>query len=264
MDLRLQAGHDLSDKKRDIITEYRRIYDASIVLAVVIVMYIVSWILLGSLFLMAALMEDPMEPQLAARGYSFYQIALFRSISAFTNSGVSISSNSLVYMGNNSSALFVVSCLIFAGNVFFPMFLRWSIRGLYKVCIRFPEYKKIAASLKYILDNPRRLTTQLFNHDSTVYLVQVAIMSNLIIYFFFLTSCTYRSSMQKYGSVGNICALGLFQIINLRHAGFGVFDFRDLPQEMLFVIAIAMVRQLWKRLHVFVVLKRVLLRLESA
>ncbi len=229
----------LTEENRDILTEYRNVYYASQVLAVVIAAYIISWILIGSFCLTGALMTKPMEPALADLGFSYYQIALFTSISAFTNSGLTVSNSSLVYEGENHGALFVITNLILAGNVFLPVYLRWSLRLLWRLAAPRREYAELASRLKYILDNPRRLTTQLFDHDSTVYLVQVAIISNAIVFGFFLVSDSFRRSMQVYGD-DNTEALGLFQIVNLRHAGFQVFNMRDMSQDMLFVMALAM------------------------
>ncbi len=195
--------------------------------------------MLGRFFLYLALLTKEIDQELSERGFTVYDNALFLSIFAFCNTGIVMTSSSILSLGKNSAALFVLSCILLAGNVMVPVLLRWSVTAVYRISRLFGE-NKVNAAARYIIKNPRRITTHLFNKDSTVYLVQIAIIGNLLVYFYFLVSSTYRDSMKKYGDTGTVLALGMFQVINFRHSGFQVFDLRDWPEDMLLVSALAM------------------------
>jgi Trk-type K+ transport system membrane component len=102
------------------------------------------------------------------------------------------------------------------------------------------DWHRISDALEYLLTNPRRICTHLFTHKDCIYLLQFAILCNAIEYFFFLITCLPRPAIEKYGSMGKLLKLGLFQTLNTRHSGFGVFDLRTFPQDMLFVMALSM------------------------
>jgi Trk-type K+ transport system membrane component len=234
--LRLNVASE-SDKK--LLRDYKDVYHASLFCSAAVIVYMLLWILFGSLFLYAGLKTRPMEEELQKRGFSHYQRAIFLAISAYTNSGLSLSSNGLVYVGSNSATVFWICALILGGNVMMPIFLRWQIVLMYRIA-RFMNRLDIASAAKYVIENPRRITTILYSRRDTFYLLQVAVMWNIFTFLYFLISCIYRDSLKKYGETPILAGLGLFQIINFRHAGFQVFNLRDWPQDMLLISAVAM------------------------
>lgn len=206
---------DLEDDKRIIIEEYLKIYYGSLILAAVIVFYILVWHICGTLMLFAALHRKPMEPELLEREFTFFDVALYTTVSAFANAGVTLSSKSLVHMGGNSVAIFVVTAVILAGNILMPVFLRWMLDFCLYVVKPYEQYNWITSALQYILDNPRKLTTHLFDRSSTLYLFQVMLLGKMFLFMYFLASNWYRETMYKYGDLGHVAGLGLFQVLML-------------------------------------------------
>lgn len=102
------------------------------------------------------------------------------------------------------------------------------------------DWHRISHALEYILANPRRICTHLFTHKDCIYLLQFAILCNSVEFFFFLITCLPRPNIENSASMGKLLKLGFFQTLNTRHSGFGVFDLRTFPQDMLFVMALSM------------------------
>ena len=157
--------------------------------------------------------------------------------------GIVLSPDSLVYPGNNNAAaIFIISIILLSGNVLLPVLLRLLVVICYKTCKWLNgEESNASQALKFVLNYPRLITTVLFDYDHIIYLMQFFLLSNIV---FFLLVATITSSEGKaldhYGSDFKVAYLALFQILNARHAGFSVFDFRDFPQSVLFIYAIAM------------------------
>ena len=102
------------------------------------------------------------------------------------------------------------------------------------------DWHRISHALEYILANPRRICTHLFTHKDCIYLLQFAILCNSVEFFFFLITCLPRPNLENSASMGKLLKLGFYQTLNTRHSGFGVFDLRTFPQDMLFVMALSM------------------------
>jgi Trk-type K+ transport system membrane component len=211
MDKRLRDA-DLEYEKRIVIEEYSMIYYSSMILAVVIVVYIFMWYIFGTVTLLMALHRKPMEPELLERDFTFFDIALYTTVSAFSNSGCTLGSNSLVHVGGNSPAIFIITAIILAGNIMMPVFLHWLLDFIL-FCLRpFESYRWITNGIQYILDNPRKITTHLFDRSTTLYLFQVMVVGKLFLFMYFLVSNWYRETMVKYGGLGHVAGLGLFQV----------------------------------------------------
>jgi Trk-type K+ transport system membrane component len=260
-----------------IVADYYKLYDALVVAIWIVFLYTFLWIFFGTLFIYIGLLFQPLEPVLEKRGISRIENAIFFSISSFTNSGLSISQNGLFYVTDNDFVLFISSILILVGNTLMPVLLRyfiamilWIIRAFilpsssslsfssslptsptlhsppeltrpYRIRGVFGiDWYRLSDALEYILLNPRRICTHMFTQKDSLYLLQFAILCNLVEYFFFIVTCLPRPAIEKDGSYGKLFKLGLFQTLNTRHAGFGVFDLRTFPQDMLFVMALSM------------------------
>lgn len=110
-----------------IVADYYKLYDALIAAIWIVTLYTFLWIFFGAIFLYLGLLLRPMEPVLKDRGITTIENAIFLSISSFTNSGLTISPNSLFYVTNNDFVLFILSLLILVGNTLMPVLLRYFI-----------------------------------------------------------------------------------------------------------------------------------------
>lgn len=157
--------------------------------------------------------------------------------------GIVLSPDSLVYPGkNNVGALFIISIVLLGGNVLLPVLLRLLVVMCYKVIKRVSgEESDYANALKFVLNYPRLITSVLFDYENIMYLMQFFVLSNSLLFVTF-AAINYgeNRTLKEYGSDSRVALLSIFQILNARHAGFSVFNFRDFPQSVLFIYAIAM------------------------
>lgn len=241
----------LSATDHRVVKEYQTLHRASWITAVVVLLYIGTCIGLGFVVMMAALHQFPMEPSLVDRNYTRAHNALFLSISAFTNSGLTISADGLSHLSNNALALGTMGVLILAGNTLMPVFLRrvlelmhWFLRnGIKFRRDNFIHSSQWADAIAYALAHPRKISTHLFSAANTQYLLQISLIINGFEYILFLARTLNSKRLAYMGSKSVIAGLGLFQILNTRHAGFSVFNLRELPQETLFVNVLLMFMQ---------------------
>jgi Trk-type K+ transport system membrane component len=241
----VQDNENCSEEDRNVIVEYFLIYSATKWLICLSVIYIFICVFVGSIILCGFLLLHDLEGEIKDRGISYYENALFLSISAFSNCGLTMSSNSLYYLSNNAGALIVIALLIVAGNTLFPVFMRCLIEFILYVLVRLKSTKtwgnyvtddKISG-LKYLLKRPRKLSPQLYGRKDTLFILQFFVLSYIVVMISFISSNEYEN---KYGSKATVVGLSLFQIVNIRHAGFQVFNFRDLTQNTLLIFALSM------------------------
>lgn len=247
MEARL-LDRSLCPEDREVILDHILWYQASVCTSVIIATYILFWIFFGTVFLYLSMCSQERTAQLSRRGISNFQDALYLSLSAFTNSGLSLTDN-LVYLSNNHGALATLSLLILAGNTLMPVLLRFCIKKIYQLTntsftINVLGHERcglLRACLAYVLKSPRKICTYIFLGHDTSYLLQFALVSTAVEYFIFIVSTLHRRDLQGvYGDRSDLARLGIFQVINTRHAGFGLIDFRLLSQELIFVTAVMM------------------------
>jgi Trk-type K+ transport system membrane component len=160
--------------------------DRSIVLTIwVIAGYILFWYIFGTLSLYGALFIHPVEPELKKRNVSRFANAAFLVLSHFNSCGLTVSSSSVVYLQNNPLAYIILALVNFAGNTMAPIFLRFVVVVLVRMRSHFGWHTE---SYQYILDHPRRITTHIFPHETTMFLVSVTLMLNGVQYIFCLAS----------------------------------------------------------------------------
>lgn len=136
--------------------------------------------------------------------------------------------------------LITMSLLILAGNTCYPIFLRLLIWTMLKTVGRFNGeiWAERAATLRFLLDHPRRCYTNLFPAQHTWWLLLVVITLNGIDWAAFET---LNIGNPKIDGVlpPNIRAIdGLFQAIAVRSGGFFVVNIADLriSLQVLYVV----------------------------
>ncbi|RYG67201.1 hypothetical protein EON64_07950, partial [archaeon] len=160
---------------------HHKVFDRALsVLLRILVVYFVSWLLLGTLLVYAALSLQPLPRELVVRGYSALEHAGFLALSAFTTTGLTLTSDSLVSLAHQPLAYLPLSLLIMAGNVASPIFLRLFVQLHVKLehwlaqldprRNRRKDIKLYRRALHFILTHPRKLTTHLFDPAQTFYL----------------------------------------------------------------------------------------------
>lgn len=156
--------------------------------------------------------------------------AIFSSISAFSNTGISpLDENMMPFQ--TSSLLVPLAVLILAGNTMFPPSMRFIIWSLYHCTRSKNPQKKV---YEYLLRYPRRCYTHLFPQAQTNWLVVTVLAFNAID---FLAFCALDWKLEAvegtHVTVGTKLMDGIFQSLNTRSAGMNVVSLRDLSPPML-------------------------------
>ncbi|WWD17950.1 hypothetical protein CI109_102395 [Kwoniella shandongensis] len=138
--------------------------------------------------------------------------ALFQSVSAFSNTGMSLCDTSMIPFQRAYVMIVVLIILIFAGNTAFPIFLRCTVWVCYKLV---PESSRARESLKFLLDHPRRCFVYLFPSTQTWFLGLVMIGLT------FLVLDIGTPSIMAI-PVGPRIAAAFLQSAAVRAAGFGI------------------------------------------
>nr|XP_019049169.1 potassium ion transporter [Kwoniella bestiolae CBS 10118]OCF28099.1 potassium ion transporter [Kwoniella bestiolae CBS 10118] len=141
--------------------------------------------------------------------------ALFQSVSAFSNTGMSLCDLSMVPFQGAYLMIVVLIILIFAGNTAFVSLISALIYQLV------PKTSRASESLKFLLDHPRRCFVYLFPSTQTWVLLFVLITLTAIDWVSFLVLDIGTPAIESI-PVGTRIAAGLLQSVAVRAAGFGI------------------------------------------
>ncbi|KAI5786157.1 cation transport protein-domain-containing protein [Pyronema domesticum] len=145
--------------------------------------------------------------------------ALFNSVSAFNNSGMSLlDANMSPYATRGALVVWTQCVLIIAGNAGFPIFLRTILLFLPK-----------NAGTKLLLDEThgRRLFPYLFGFREFNWLLSMLLVLNLTSWTVFEALAPYTPSLANL-NLGQRFLSGLFQGLSVRSGGFGIVAIREL------------------------------------
>ncbi|WVR05816.1 hypothetical protein IAU60_002841 [Kwoniella sp. DSM 27419] len=155
--------------------------------------------------------------------------SLFQSVSAYSNTGMSLCDQSMIPFQDAYLMIFFMMFLIFAGNTAYPVL--WVIYKLVPVTSRVHE------SLKFLLDHPRRCFVYLFPSTQTWVLALVMLTLTLIDWVSFLVLDIGTPAIEAL-PVGTRIAAGFLQSAAVRAAGFGIVPLNSLAPavKVLYVI----------------------------
>ncbi|MBE7180352.1 MAG: hypothetical protein INR71_03925 [Terriglobus roseus] len=183
--------------------------------------YFILWQLFGCIALGAWIAVN--RPSTTAiNGLNAWWTGAFNAVSAFNNSGMSLLDANMVAFQTSVFMLISMGLFILAGNTCYPIFLRLIIWTLWKLT---PDREGKAADfkcvLRFLLDHPRRVYTNLFPARETWWLLATVVGLNGI-------DCAFFSIL----NIGNKAITflnpgiefldGLFQAFAVRSGGFYV------------------------------------------
>jgi Trk-type K+ transport system membrane component len=239
-----------------IIKDYYLVYESTLFVIYILLLYWFVFMFFGSILVWATLLLRPLEPELTQRGYTYIENAIYLVISSFCNTGLSISSNSLVYLTDNPACYFVLTILILAGNTAFPIFLRAMIEFLLYADNRWDIFKSSSYNnhfsrrtpysysfsprviLTFLLNHPREILTHLFTDHQTKILVFMIFAFLTVQFVCFLISID-RHLLNMF-SLPRLIGIGYFQTLSTRAAGFTMMNLRDLNYGLTVIYLIMM------------------------
>ncbi|KAL7422889.1 hypothetical protein Q5752_002186 [Cryptotrichosporon argae] len=155
--------------------------------------------------------------------------ALFQSVSAFSNSGMSLVDESMIPFQKAYVMIVVLIFVILAGNT-----LRFFIWVLHKIV---PSQSRFCETLKFLLDHPRRCFIYMFPSTQTWVLLLVMLSLTTIDWVSFLVLDIGTPAIESI-PVGTRIAAGFLQSAAVRAAGFGIVPLASLAPavKVLYVI----------------------------
>ena len=125
------------------------------------------------------------------------------------------------------------SRLTATGNSGIPIFLR----SIFAVLQRF---RPNSPGVRFVLDNPRRITSSFFDSKQTAALFLIVSFNLLIQYIFFLATSLNKPEIIDSAPYNQLLNMGWFQSVSTRAAGMNVFDLRALSKANAVIYALMM------------------------
>ena len=157
-------------------------YRALKLLCVVVTLYFVLWQMLGCIAL-GAWITNHMASTATANGINPWWLGTFNGASAFNNSGMSLLDANMVPFQNAYFVLITMGMMILAGNTAYPVLLRlilWSGLQIANWATRHDQFSETKETVKFILQYPRRVYTNLFPARPTWWLLFMILLLNCI------------------------------------------------------------------------------------
>ncbi|KAF7296116.1 Potassium transport protein [Mycena kentingensis (nom. inval.)] len=162
--------------------------------------------------------------------------AVFQTVSAYTNTGMSLVDQSMVPFQKAYPMILVMAACVLAGNTMFPILLRLSIWLLTKIV---PNKSRANETLHFLLDHPRRCFIYLFPSHQTWFLLTVVLTLTLTDWIFFLVLDIGNPAIESI-PLGTRFAIGFLQALAVRAAGFGTVSIAALAPAVKFLYMIMM------------------------
>ncbi|KDQ20082.1 hypothetical protein BOTBODRAFT_125633 [Botryobasidium botryosum FD-172 SS1] len=160
--------------------------------------------------------------------------AAFQSVSAYTNTGMSLVDQSMVPFQTAYPVIIFMALTVLAGNTAFPVFLRFTIWVISK-CV--PENSRTNETLHFLLDHPRRCFLYLFPSHQTWFLFTVLVIMNVTDWVSFLVLDIGTPEIMAV-PLGTRMIIGILQATAVRAAGFATISLAALAPavKVLYVI----------------------------
>ena len=152
------------------------------------------------------------------------------------NLGFTLTPDSMVSFRDATWPMLLMSFLAFAGNTFYPSFLRLYVWAIYKIA---PASSSLKESLRFLLNHPRRCYTLLFPGSVTWTLTVVLVVLNLIDVLLIITLDLENPELTTL-PVGPRILAAIFQAASSRHTGTSTFNLANVNPAVQFSLLVMM------------------------
>ncbi|KAL2316434.1 Potassium transport protein [Schizosaccharomyces pombe] len=205
-------------------------YESLRILTVILVVYFLFWHILGLVaFLIFIYTAKTSGRVVTDGGINRGWWAAFTSSSLFDNLGYSLNSDSLNSFQKAIFPQVLGTILIFLGNTFFPIMLRFIIWIMIRTTRFSPNFQQ---ALYFLFEHPRRSFTLLFPSKTTWVLFLNLTLLNFASFFFFMVLDLGNSYVDKI-PVGYRIMNAIFQNAATRSAGFTVVDLSQIAPAVM-------------------------------
>lgn len=152
------------------------------------------------------------------------------------NLGLTLTPDSMVSFRDAAWPLLVMTFLAFAGNTFYPCFLRLLIWIISKLS---PSGSSLQESTRFLLDHPRRCYTLLFPSTATWTLATILIILNFIDTLLIIVLDLDNPEVNVL-AVGPRIMAAIFQSASSRHTGTATFNLANVNPAVQFSLLVMM------------------------
>lgn len=149
--------------------------------------------------------------------------AFYSAQTMFNNLGLTMTPDSMVSFRDAQWPMLFMSFLAFAGNTFYPVFLRLSIWTLTKII---PKSSPMHEPLNFLLEHPRRCYTLLFPSKQTWILFGILFVLNFVDTLLIVTLDLHNPAVNVL-PLGKRILAAIFQAASARHTGTATFSLSD-------------------------------------
>lgn len=216
-----------------------REYKCLVFLSFLVPLYYIMWQGLGAISV-GAYVKYHQAAAAEANAQNAFWVGSFNAISAFGNSGMSLLDANMVAFQNSAFLLISLGLFILAGNTAYPIFLRAAVWTMWKIIPDDdPQWEDDKRTLRFLLDYPRRVYTNMFPSRQTWWLAAALILLNGIDWLFFEVLSIGDTDIQNLSQTARVLG-GLFQAFAVRCGGFYVVPIPTLRLSLQFLYVIMM------------------------
>lgn len=139
------------------------------------------------------------------------------------NLGFTLTPDSMITFRDATFPMLVMTFLAFAGNTFYPIFLRLVIWTMSKIC---PKKSGLRDQLGFLLEHPRRCYTLLFPSKPTWILFGILFALNFIDVLLIIVLDLNNPAVNEL-AIGPRILAAIFQAASARHTGTSTFNLAD-------------------------------------
>jgi potassium uptake Trk family protein len=200
--------------------------------------YFVGLHTLGVVCLLPWIHTAPAKYQdyLASQGQDKTWWAFYSAQTMVDNLGLTLTPDSMVTFRDATWPMLIMSFLAFAGNTFYPVFLRLLIWTIYKIA---PAASSLKESLRFLLDHPRRCYTLLFPATATWILASILFILNFIDTLLIVVLDLDNPEVNVL-PVGPRILAAIFQSASSRHTGTATFNLAAVNPAVQFSLLVMM------------------------
>ena len=228
--------HNLTSADREILggIEYRALK----LLLVIVLGYFIGLHVFGVICLLPWIHNAPQKylDYLAACGQSSTWWAIYSAQTMVDNLGFTLTPDSMATFKDATWPMLCMTFMTFAGNTFYPVFLRLIIWIAHKLT---PDTSAIKEDLRFLLDHPRRCYTLLFPSKPTWILVGILVVLNLIDILLIIILDMHNPAVNDL-PLGPRFLSAIFQAASARHTGTSTLALADVNPAVQFSLLVMM------------------------
>ncbi|KAK0105984.1 hypothetical protein ONS95_004491 [Cadophora gregata] len=162
--------------------------------------------------------------------------AFYSSQTMMDNLGFTLTPDSMITFQDATFPMLIMTFLAYAGNTFYPIFLRLVIWTASKLV---PKTSSLKEPLQFLLDHPRRCYTLLFPSHPTWILFGILFVMNFVDVLLIIVLDLHNDAVANL-SPGPRLLAAIFQAASARHTGTSTFNLAEVNPAVQFSLLVMM------------------------